>query len=172
MQTRSGRKFWPLDPRPGDFAIEDIAHALAHVCRYGGQCKRFFSVGQHCLWVSRICDPQHALEGLLHDLAEAYIGDMVRPLKTFMPAYKDVEKKIEAAAAEQFNLTYPWPESVKRADESVLMREAEILMPNKPGTWTFLPGTEPAKGAVRVETPAEVRRLFMSRFRNLTRKRS
>src|SRR5690242_11754504 len=81
MQTYTGRRFWPLDPRVDDIDIGDIAHHLSLVCRFAGACREFYSVAQHCVGVSYVCDPKDALWGLLHDAAEAYVGDMVRPLK-------------------------------------------------------------------------------------------
>lgn len=39
--TASGRRYWPADPRAEDICIEDIAHALAHQCRFGGHVSRF-----------------------------------------------------------------------------------------------------------------------------------
>ena len=36
MQLVSGKPFFPLDPRPEDIDINDIAHALSMVCRFGG----------------------------------------------------------------------------------------------------------------------------------------
>lgn len=75
-------------------SVEDIAHALARICRYGGHVSTWWSVADHCLEVSleleRVArdagydDDEVAylsLVGLLHDAAEAYTGDMVSPLK-------------------------------------------------------------------------------------------
>src|ERR1700724_2684254 len=80
QQTFTGRRFYPLSPRVEDVCIEDIAHALSNICRYGGHCREFYSVAQHCNMVSDWM-PEFKLEGLLHDSPEAYIGDMVRPVK-------------------------------------------------------------------------------------------
>ena len=40
MQTPSGGRFYPLDPRPEDFGIRDIAHALANINRFTGHTCR------------------------------------------------------------------------------------------------------------------------------------
>jgi len=45
----SGRRFDFLNPRGSDFGIEDIAHGLAHICRYSGQCRAFYSVAEHSI---------------------------------------------------------------------------------------------------------------------------
>src|SRR5579885_2784587 len=82
IQTYCGVAFYPLDPRPEEILIEDIAHALSMLCRFTGHVKRFYSVAQHCVYVSHRCDPKDALWGLLHDAAEAYLNDISRPVKS------------------------------------------------------------------------------------------
>jgi hypothetical protein len=94
MQTFTGRAFYPLDPRPEDIDPVDIAHALSLICRYGGHSSRFYSVAEHCVLMSHAVAPEHALWALLHDATEAYLGDMIRPLKrsgrfTAGPASRD-----------------------------------------------------------------------------------
>lgn len=44
IATYTGRWFWPLDPRPEDIVIEDIAHALSNKCRFSGHTKKFYCV--------------------------------------------------------------------------------------------------------------------------------
>lgn len=173
MQTISGKQFWPLDPRPEDFDIEDIAHALSNVCRFGGHTKFFYTVAEHCVHVSKVCDPEHALEGLLHDATEAYIGDMVRPLKRSLPEYKVIENRIAEALARRFGLTYPWPHSVKKADEGVLMAEQRALLAPPPEPWTFEDHAPPLPSDVRIGgwSPDKARAGFICRFIELSAKR-
>lgn len=130
--TASGRKYWPEDPRPEDICIEDIAHALALQCRYGGHCSEFYSVAQHAVYVSEVCDPADALWGLLHDASEAYIVDVPRPLKQAagMEGYTALERRVMAAVCEHFGMPQEMPASVRAADESVLATEARDLMPH------------------------------------------
>ena len=119
MQVASGARFYPLDPRPEEIQIEDVAHALGHLCRFAGHTSSFYTVAQHSVLVSRICEPQDALWGLLHDASEAYLGDMVRPLKRQpeMASYQEAEERLMAAICERFGLPAAMPESVVRADE-------------------------------------------------------
>src|SRR5262245_47792896 len=91
MQTVGGTQFWPLDPRPHEFDINHIAHALGNMCRFNGHCRRFYSVAEHCVLVSRACSAANALWGLLHDMSEAYIADVIRPVKPHLSNYKSIE---------------------------------------------------------------------------------
>lgn len=100
----SGRPFWPIDPRADEIDIEDIAFSLSHLCRFGGHCKRFYSVAEHSVYVSRLVSPEAALWGLLHDASEAYVGDMPRPLKRMLPEFVMMEGKVQQAVAERFSL--------------------------------------------------------------------
>ncbi len=135
VQTWSGRAFYPLDPRPEDLDIGDIAHALSYLCRFGGHCTHFYSVAEHCVRVSRAIEDhggtrEEAFAGLMHDAAEAYIGDMTRPLKQApeLAGYKLVEQLIEAAIAERFRLPRVMPPIVKRFDLVLLSTEKRDLM--------------------------------------------
>ncbi len=83
IATYTGKQFYPLDPRPEDVCLEDIAHSLSNLCRFTGHTDtdRFYSVAQHSVICSTIVAPEAALLALLHDAAEAYLGDISRPLK-------------------------------------------------------------------------------------------
>ena len=81
MVTYTGKEFYPLDPNPADIDIKDIAHALSNCCRFAGHIKSFYSVAQHSVIVSELCEPENALAGLLHDASEAYLSDIARPVK-------------------------------------------------------------------------------------------
>lgn len=142
MQTYSGRRFYPLDPRTEDFDIGDIAHALSNVCRFAGHSARFYSVAQHCYLVSKAVPPALAMVGLLHDAAEAYIGDMVRPLKRMkeMTIYRDVETKLWGCLAAKFNLLDVDDSDglVKHFDDVILATERRELF-LQPLPWSPLP---------------------------------
>lgn len=134
IQTASGGRFWPLDPLPEDVLIEDIAHALSLICRFGGHCREFYSVAQHSVLVSRLC-PNFPLHGLLHDAAEAYLGDLPRPTKrgfreAGITAYDYAEQAIMGVVSARFWLSWTGgaAEEVKAADEVMLATEAVTLM--------------------------------------------
>jgi hypothetical protein len=142
MQTFTGRKFYPLAPRVEDIVIEDIAHALAQICRWGGHCMYHFSVAQHSLNVSYMVQemngsPRACLLGLLHDAQEAYLGDMVRPLKMAdaMEAYREAEDRLERAVWERFGLQETDQRLVKGVDRRMCVTEGEIIMGPRPMIW-------------------------------------
>lgn len=132
LQCYSGAAFYPLDPKPEDIHILDIGHALSLICRFGGHVKRFYSVAEHSVLVSKMVPDQWRLRALLHDAAEAYIGDMIRPLKRDMPEYQEAEDRIWEAICQRFGLGDPiYPEAdkiIKHADNCALRMEAEALM--------------------------------------------
>lgn len=129
-QTSTGTVFWPEDPRPEEVRIEDIAHHLAHICRFGGATKTFYSVAQHSVLVSRIVSPDLAFAGLMHDAAEAYLGDVVRPLKYALPDYRAIETRVEAVIEAAFGLDLTDGEraEIKRADNIALVTERRDLL--------------------------------------------
>lgn len=103
--TASGRYFDPMNPRADDVHLPDIATALGRIVRFNGHTKRSIPVAEHCMRVARIAMrlaerrglPAHMrpliiLLALLHDAAEAYIGDIVTPIKT--DAMRAVERRV------------------------------------------------------------------------------
>jgi hypothetical protein len=125
IQTYSGAAFWPLDPWHNEVLIEDIAHALSMQCRYTGHTREFYSVAQHSVLVSTICDAQDAAWGLLHDASEAYLCDVSRPVKVQpeLEPYRAAEQKVQAVIMERFGIEGAEPQSVKRADRAMLWIE-------------------------------------------------
>lgn len=138
ISTFTGRMD-PLDPIADEINIADIAHALSRQCRYNGHCAGFLSVARHCIWVmDYLAGEGHGasiqLAGLLHDAAEAYVGDMVRPLKLTpeMKAFRDADQKVDAVIAEKFGIPHPMCEPVAEADRYVLV---EMELPDLRYTW-------------------------------------
>ncbi|MFC7058432.1 hypothetical protein [Halovenus salina] len=89
MTTVSGVQFTPFDPSSSDVRLQDIAHGLANLCRASGQTQFFYSVGLHSIYVSqdlaaRGHSRRRQLIGLLHDAQEAYINDLVSPVKAHL----------------------------------------------------------------------------------------
>lgn len=146
IMTASGEDFWFLNPSLETIKIEDIASALSKICRYTGHCRHFYSVAQHSVIVSHLVPEEQALEGLLHDASEAYLGDMSAPLKRKLPEYQAIEEVVESAIAAKFGLMYNielgWPSAVKKADIAVLALEKKLLLPESKTPWSILEGVE------------------------------
>ncbi len=127
IQVYSGRQFWPMDPRPDEIHIEDIAHSLSLQCRYAGHCERFLSVAEHSTLMARHLAAKHAPEvamwALLHDASEAYLVDVPRPVKPYLTGYKDAEARIMDAVAVRFGLPKQIPVEVKDADDRIIADE-------------------------------------------------
>lgn len=165
MQTYTGRQFWPIDPRPDEIHIEDIAHALSMMCRYNGHCRTFYSVAEHSILVSEHIPPEHALWGLLHDASEAYIADIVRPAKRFIAGYCEAEDRIMSAVCERFGLSPTMPAEVKRVDNAILADEQRCIMAAPPAQWTL---PEPALGVEIIGwTPWQAEERFLARYAEL-----
>lgn len=166
MQTASGRMFWPLDPRPEEVAIEDIAHSLAMSGRFAGHARRFYSIAEHSVYVSYFVPKEDALHALLHDASEAYVVDVPRPLKPFLTGYKEIEENVWKAIAVHFGISPEMPASIKLADNRVLLAEQRQLMGPPPAPW-LVPG-EPAPITIKGWDPDYARFKFHQRFVELT----
>ena len=177
--TASGRKFFPAAPTVEMVCIEDIAHALGNICRFGGHCRRHYSVAVHSVGVSMLVHPDLAMQALMHDATEAYMGDMVKPLKEVMPEFEAMEEKLWRLIAERFGLPPTPPtdiEEIRRADWTMLLTERDLLLPPQDEPWFCerlgVKATEREDILKLIDPwpfglgrPAE---LFMRRFRQLT----
>ena len=161
-----GSYFDFLDPDNSDFGIEDIAHGLSMVCRFAGQCHRFYSVAEHSVHVSNHVAPEIAFAGLMHDAAEAFIGDVSRPLKDLLPEYRTIEKSIEIAVLGRYGLTLPLPPGIKEMDTVMLATEQRQLMKNR-DDWDYTRGRPPLDFTIPCWTPEEAKSRFLSRFKEL-----
>ena len=139
MTTVSGVQFTPFDPDPSDVRLEDVAHGLANLCRASGQTQFFYSVGLHSIYVSQDLaargeSRRRQLIGLLHDAQEAYINDLVSPVKTHLDDYQSLEGGVEAVIWEAFDLD-PTPEDmavVKESDRRLCRHELGVVLPDAP----------------------------------------
>lgn len=137
ITTYTGKKFYPERPSLSDIDILDIAHALSNQCRYSGHTTEFYSVAQHCYYVSCYLEqelklPQFSLAGLLHDGSEAFIVDIPRPIKHLvsMNNYREMEELVQDEIYYQFGIDIDAEkyESIKEADNVLLATEARDLM--------------------------------------------
>lgn len=164
IQTASGRYANLVAPLPHHINIGDIAHALSNICRFGGHTREFYSVAQHSVLVSRFVPPEHALPALLHDAPEAYVGDVILPLKRLLPDYRAIEASIWRVIASNFGLPVDLPRCVKRADLVLLATERRDLMNEQDTPWTVLDGVVPLPEPIDPWTPSHARAEFVMRY--------
>ena len=197
INTWSGRIVDLADPKPEDICIEDIAHALARICRFAGHTDRFCSVAAHSLAVEQEVNVRwpagaedgdvqaptvFALAALLHDAAEAYVGDVSRPLKALLrqrpvelagrPTYEQVEWRVQAAIAERFGFAPDlfFLPAIKDADLAILHEESRTLMSRSTLVVDRRP-ERPASVGIRVLDPEAGEALFLRRFQDLAARR-
>lgn len=171
IQLASGNYFDFLDFDKDDIRIEDIASSLSKMCRWTGQCKALYTVAQHSILVSELVPREHALEGLLHDAAEAYIGDINRPLKNLIHELKYAERAIYAEVAKKFGLPDTETPCVKEADNIALVTESRDLMPDGGGQENWEWAVDIPRLSHRIEAIENwrlVETLFLNRFYELT----
>jgi uncharacterized protein len=137
VQTLTGHRFYVLDPEPEDIQIADISGSLGKICRFNGHPRIPYYIGQHCVLGSHVVEEQThnlilALAFLLHDSGEAYLTDMVRPLKVMpeLEAYRLASKRLDRVIEKRFNL----PEGIldhqviKETDNRMLFTEKRDLL--------------------------------------------
>ena len=142
MWTASGTHVHPLDPDWRTIHVADLARGMATECRYAGHIRLdapypFYSVAEHAVMVSRFAGrlatergfAEHdvleaARWGLNHDSEEAYVGDMIRPLKyqPEMREFRRVGKRMDKAVRRALELC-----PSRAVEELVLEVDARIL---------------------------------------------
>lgn len=165
--TNSGRSIelttLPIDQ---DFDINDIAHHLAMICRFGGATDEFYSVAQHSVIVSRYVEKEYQFAALLHDASEAYLGDMVEPLKMLLPDYQRIESAMQVAINAHYDLNYQCYEGAYRdIDLMVRYEEAKCLgvpLIRPKNFFTKLDGMK-----INPLPPKAAKKLFLERFAEL-----
>lgn len=173
MTTRSGKIIQFSAPDPADIDIKDIAHALSMLCRFSGNCIKFYSVAQHSVLVSEYLEDETgdlgwAMWGLLHDAPEAYLGDLISPLKYEMPGYLKVEDIFMEAIKEAFNLSSEPPQILRKVDQILLKTESRDLLTNTKLAQTV--DYPPLKKVISPLTQVQAKKAFLKRYRELKRR--
>lgn len=167
MTTASGGAIYPLSPDPKDVSVYDIAYALGNVCRFGGHCRSFYSVAQHSVLVAANVPRDLRYAALLHDAAEAYIGDLVRPAKQGASSYRAIEHRLMLVICDALRCPI-WTldhAEIRAADVRALMTERRDLIHNPNGwTWDELEDVQPFADPIRPMQPAEASGAWASAF--------
>lgn len=136
MQTFTGEMFDVFQPNKWQIHMADISHALSMLCRYGGHSRNFYSVAEHCFLIAEHFVDQGendlARVALLHDATEAYMGDVIRPLKLHFPLYRQVEDVLQEIIFTKFGIPPEIPLEVKRADLRITGDERLALLHKRP----------------------------------------
>lgn len=137
--TYTGRRFYPFDARVEDVDLKDIAHSLALQTRWNGHCKTFYSIASHSLACAKVAEEYGASAAdvmwcLMHDAAEAYIGDIISPIKrTLVVDFGDAmtamtineaEDHLLRIIARKFRIPEKMPPIAKEIDLRMLVTEA------------------------------------------------
>lgn len=170
----SGRYVDPLELRPDEISIDDIAHALSHQCRFSGHTRVFYSVAEHSCRVAAAAmgarvSPDTALWALLHDAPEAFLVDLPSPLKqdsVVGDAFRAAEGRVMAAVIEAFGLLPFEPPAVKMLDLRLLATERRDLMPAG-GDWSLLRHVEPLPDRIEPMSSLDARAEFLSLYDEL-----
>lgn len=129
------------NPLPEQIITSDIARGLAKTCRFGGQIpgNGWYSVAEHCLlgarWILESTgNPDNAFGFLMHDAAEAYTGDIPKPLKVMLPDFAIVEQRLEAVIFAKYQLRHDIA-FIKQCDMAMLKAEKLQLFPHNNDSW-------------------------------------
>lgn len=165
-----GGYFYPFTPRAGEVRLPEIARALSRIPRFCGHTERFYSVAEHSLHCAAVAfdDPRGedafalARLALMHDAAEAYVGDLVRPIKSALREFRALEKRVFRAIEDRFGLATSWEaqERIHAIDNEVLAAEKLALLPEAP-EWPNM--AAPASISISCHTTAHAERLFLAK---------
>lgn len=186
IETASGQRYDFRNPDPDTVTLEDIAHALSNVCRFAGHVRRFTSVAEHSVLVSRIVEARQGggywpAAALLHDGHEAYVWDAPSPVKPLLgDVFKELGNIADKVIAEKFlqPLLDDTPDegkadytdfkqpNIKAADRLALVVEGRALLSVGPtdDEWEPLPVGVPWAGGM---APEDAKRLFLDRAKEL-----
>lgn len=166
IRLSNGSYFDLLNPQPESITIEVIAHALSNLCRYCGHSPQFYSVAEHsvhCCIEARRDGSQLVREVLLHDAAEAFVGDMVRQLKRLIPSYAALEHRVAAMIADKFSLRTDADAKaeIKRYDNIVLKAECRDFWGTDPEVQAWFAEIETRDIRIGCAPPGRAKAAFL-----------
>lgn len=180
ITSATGRRIYPLDPRRGSVDIVDVAHALAHLCRFNGHCAQFYSVAEHSVMVADMVKdvaPELELHALIHDAPEAYLGDLPRPVKHSLPAMHTAEILWEKEIHRHLGLRWPLDPAeqaiIKASDRLALCVEMHTMKVGEYRVYDYLDGRTKEEwlkantGRPYGWSPGEAKAKFLERFKAL-----
>lgn len=168
FNAASGTKIDLLNPTPEMIHPEDVAGALSKICRFGGHSSEFYSVAQHSVFVSALVPDQLRFPALMHDAAEAYLGDVIKPLKVLLGnVYEDLEERFMQVICKRFAIDPDLLPLIKGYDKLALEIEHERFQKGNPDRWDTEMHLHGLDG--HALTPDAARVMFLRRCYMLTR---
>lgn len=169
IETYTGRAFYPLSPKPEAISIIDIAHGLSLQCRYGGQISEFYSVAQHSVLLTYYAEQKlkatvaDCLQILMHDAPEAYMTDIPRPVKQYMPEYRAWDHNIDECIREWLGISsLKRPAFQAEIDSRIIIDERAQLKSNSGLDWGHR--FEPLGIKIMPWSPKEAEKQFLVRY--------
>lgn len=136
-----------LAPQPQHIVPELLGRALSREGRYANLGRHDLTVAEHSWIVSQLC-PQAPLQALLHDAAEAVLGDMTAPLKRLLrilegqavSSFDVVEDLWWAAIARKFGVPHERHPRIDVVDKALRVVEQHVLFPGSEHLFDPMPG--------------------------------
>ena len=173
IETYTGRMFMSLHPDPKDVTIIDIAHHLSNQCRYSGATAWIYSTAQHCCLLADYIQKNggtalDCLQILMHDAAEAYLVDIPRPIKQYMPEYRKWDKAINNAIRTWLSIgDLPIPSWQDEVDSRIIMDERAQVMSDSGNDWSH--NLEPLGVEIAPWMPPMAEQQFLMRYAMYTK---
>lgn len=170
-EVKSGKVLNILDLKEEDILIDDIAESLSKQCRFNGHCDGFYSVAQHSVNVMKVIEDEDLkIDALMHDAAEAYIGDIIAPVKN-KTNIAEIESIVHNSIANKFGLYCRMPEEVHEADTRMLMTEKRDVVKST-NFWgkklsTYKPYPKDVFQIEQLMSPEEAKEAFLDAFYDL-----
>lgn len=183
VHTQSGKVVELTHFNAADIDLEDIAHSLSMQCRYNGHTREFYSVAEHCVLLANyvLQHPEHgkatytkplAKLMLLHDASEAYMGDIVRPLKEVLYAFDVLEEFVSEQIRSHYGLSQDNAilyALIKALDTSICVDEISELIPTHMATVEEMNASGIQALGVKIQcwSPKEARAEFLKLAKEL-----
>lgn len=151
----SGVLFDIMNPTKEMVRFSDIADTLEMVIRHGGQGDPLVSVMRHTVICAEIADLKYGLKqltkiALMHDMHEAYTGDIPTPVKRAINAVAghdavgDVERRIDWAIEQASGFEYAFQsrmyrQEMKWIDRCAMAFELEYINGIGPSAYSVTP---------------------------------
>jgi hypothetical protein len=157
---RTGTLFDVANPDPTKVRVADLAWNLSGVKRYGAALLQHYDVAQHSLHVATRLPRRLHLAGLLHDGAEAYLGDVPTYVKRMLGEYVRLEAAVQWAIEAAFELELSDADRtlIHQVDVAIRMDEMAVLCPEHP---RFDPRRVTGAKPIRPLERAESNRMYM-----------